>query len=68
MVFVASLLVFGLIGGGLFALAVVRNRLRDEDEGARELPPEVLISIARAHDAELARRAGDKLRSRGAEI
>ncbi len=61
MVFVASLLVFGLIGGGLFALAVVRNRLRDEDEGARELPPEVLISIARAHDAVLARRAGGRL-------
>ncbi len=59
MVWVASLLVFVLIGGGLVAMAAVRRRLRDDDSEVRELPPDMLISIARAHDADIARRASD---------
>lgn len=57
MAWIASFLVFALLGGGLIGLAVIRRRLRDDDEAVRELPPDVLISIARAHDAELARRS-----------
>ena len=53
------MLVFVLIGGGLVAMAAVRRRLRDDDSEVRELPADMLISIARAHDADIARRAGD---------
>ena len=59
MVWLASLLMFLVIGGGLVALAVFRHRLRNEDADVREIPPDVLIAMARSREAELAsRRAG----------
>lgn len=70
MVWLGSFLLLVLVGGGVFAMAVVRHRLQDEGGAARELPPDMLISIARAHDADLARRATDteSPADRGAEI
>jgi len=61
MVWVASLLLFVAVGGGLIGIVVVRNKLRDDDAGVRELPPDVLIAIARSRDAELtSRKTGDE--------
>jgi len=59
MVWVASLLLFVAVGGGLIGIVVVRNKLRDDDAGVRELPPDVLIAIARSHDAALTSRQTD---------
>jgi hypothetical protein len=55
------LLLFVVIGGGLFGIVVVRRKLSEDDAGVRELPPDVLIAIARSRDAELtSRESGDR--------
>ena len=59
MVWVASLLMFAAVGGGLIGIVVVRNKLRDDGSGVRELPPDVLIAMARSRDAELTSRKTD---------
>ena len=59
MVWVASLLLFVAVGGGVIGVVVVRNKLRDDSAGVRELPPDVLIALARSRDAELASRKAD---------
>ena len=59
MAWVASLLLFVAIGGGLIGIVVARRKLQDDDAGVRELPPDVLIAIARSRDAELASRKSD---------
>ena len=58
MIWVASLLSFLVVGCGLIGIAVMRRKLRD-DAPAHELAPDVLIAIARAHDAELTSRKTD---------
>ena len=58
MIWVASLLMFLVIGGGLVGVAVMRRKLRD-DAAVHELPPDVLIAIARSHDAKLTPRKSD---------
>ena len=56
MVWVASLLLFVAVGGGVIGVVVVRNRLRDDGADVRELPADVLIALARSREAELASR------------
>lgn len=58
MIWVASLLTFVVVAGGLIGIAVMRRTLRD-DAPAHELPPDVLIAIARSHDAALTSRQTD---------
>jgi len=58
MIWVASLLTFVVVAGGLIGVAVMRRTLRD-DAPAHELPPDVLIAIARSHDAALTSRQTD---------
>lgn len=60
MVWVASLLLFVAVGGGLIGVVVARNKLRDDSAGVRELPPDVLIAVARSREAELAARKADQ--------
>jgi hypothetical protein len=55
MIWVASLLTFVVVVGGLIGIAVMRRKLRD-DAPAHELSPDVLIAIARSHDAKLTSR------------
>jgi hypothetical protein len=57
MVWVASFLLFLVVAGGLFGIVAFRNRLRDDGEGVRELPPDVLIALARANEARRSREA-----------
>jgi len=59
MVWVASVLLFVAVGGGVIGVVVVRNRLRDDSGGVRELPPDVLIALARSREAELTSRKAD---------
>jgi len=63
MIWVASLLTVLVVGGGLIGIAVMRRKLRD-DAPAHELPPDVLIAIARSHDAELTSRESDVVTER----
>lgn len=59
MVWLASLLMFLLVAGGLIGIAVFRHKLRSDDDEVEQLPPDVLISIARSREAELAARKTD---------
>ena len=59
MVWVASLLTFLVVGGGFVGIAVVRHRLRSDDSAMQELPPDMLVAIARSREAELASRKAD---------
>ena len=59
MVWVASLLMFLIVGGGLIGIALVRHKLRSDDPAVQELPPDVLIAMARSREAELASRNTD---------
>jgi len=59
MVWVASLLTFLLVGGGFVGIAVVRRKLRSDDAAVQELPPDMLVAIARSREAELASRKAD---------
>ena len=67
MVWVASLLMFLIVGGGLIGIAVVRHKLRSDDPAVQELPPDVLIAMARSREAELASRKVDAAPQRDAE-
>ena len=60
MVWLASLLLFVAVGGGVIGVVVVRNKLRDDSAGVRELPADVLIALARSREAELASRKPDE--------
>ena len=55
-----TLLLLLLLGAGAVALARYRRALRDDSEPPSiEVPPEVLIARARAHEAALRARSGD---------
>ncbi len=52
MVWVASMLLFIVLIGGLAALLIYRRSLEDDESAAEmQVPAEVLIARARAHDA-----------------
>ncbi|HST14804.1 MAG TPA: hypothetical protein VLJ44_08150 [Gaiellaceae bacterium] len=66
MVWVASLLLVVTVGGGVVGVVVARNKLRDDSAGVRELPPDVLIALARSREAELTARKTDDAAPRDA--
>jgi len=52
MVWVASILLFAVLIAGLAALLVYRRSMQDEEPASEmQVPAEVLIALARAHDA-----------------
>ena len=52
MAWLASILLFAVLLGGLAALLAYRRSLQAEDSASETpVPPEVLIARARAHDA-----------------
>jgi hypothetical protein len=60
MAWLGTLLLLLLLGCGAVALARYRKTLRDDSEPAGiEVPPEVLIARARAHEAALRARSDD---------
>ena len=60
MAWLGSLLLIALLGSGAVAIARYRKTLRDDsDPPAIEVPPEVLIARARAHEAALRARSSD---------
>jgi len=51
MALVASLLLVLVLAASVVALVVYRRSLRDDDTTSKELPPDLLIALGRAHDA-----------------
>jgi hypothetical protein len=67
MAWIASLLLFAVLGAGAIGIAMYRRSIRADDIETRELPPDVLIALGRANDAALGDRGGPERDPDGAE-
>jgi hypothetical protein len=47
MAWIASLLLFAVLGAGAIGIAMYRRSIRADDVETRELPPDVLIALGR---------------------
>ena len=57
MVWLASILLFVVLGAGAIGFVLYRRSFDADDSPAQELPPDMLIALGRANDAALGRRA-----------